>query len=132
MINLAQTVHDTFLSCLFSDGEDTSNAIIADSIIGKFGFHPERLEASRQLIIDVIRQMPEVFHPEKKGGGGGYSFLGLCYTKDNIHWAEHPTMNEFISLAFALNLGKFLMSREYWSFFPGGMPYLILDDEEIV
>lgn len=127
--NLAQNIHDAFISCLFVEGEDTTNAIIVDTIPGKVGFHPERLELSRQVVIDVIREMPMNFRPKKKGGSDGWSFLNLCMTKDGDHWAEQPTINEFIALAFALKLGKFLLPREFWMMLPGGMPYLVLDDE---
>jgi hypothetical protein len=41
----ANNVNEVFMDCLFRDGEDTSKAVIADGIMSKFGFHPDRLEA---------------------------------------------------------------------------------------
>lgn len=138
MQNIAQTVHDTFLACLYTEEEIASlqgatpqDAVIVDTIRGKVGFHPQRLEASRDKVIEVIREMPLPFRPTSKGGGDGWWFLNLCMTKDEVQWAEHPTMNELIALAFALKLGKFCLPREYWGMLPGGMPYLVLDDEEV-
>lgn len=120
----ADNVHSTFLSCLFKDGEDTSNHVRVSGILGDFGFHPERLESHREDVRTMLADLSDDFHSDK---GGGMSFLNACMTGDGDHWGEHPTMNELFCLGIGLGIARFLMPREMWSVFPGGMPYVSVD-----
>lgn len=113
-------MHDS----LHRDDESTDAGVRADGIMRNFCFHPGRLESHRGEVIDILRKMPEAFFSH---GGGGWSFLNLCMTKDGEHWAEHPTMEALCVLAFALKLGRWVMPKDFWVAMPGGMPYVVFN-----
>lgn len=108
------------MDCMFKDGEDISDAKIAEGVITKFGFHPSRLESHRIEIGELLAELPEQFQQSK---GGGWSFLNACMTKDDDQWGEHRDIDQLLCLGIAIDQAKILMSREMWSAFPGGMPY---------
>jgi len=133
----ATEVHDTLVSCLYTNEEIDAclaegldvpkDAIVVDGIMRAFGFHPARLEAARPQVKAWIKEMDPAF---LTSGGGGMSFLNLCMLADGTHWAEHPTCEAFVVLAFGLKLGSFPMPREMWKVLPGQMPYVTLVDAE--
>ena len=129
MENIAAKVHDIIMDSLYKpeevpDNVPPSDAVIAESIRGKMGFHPGRLESHRAEVVAILREMPENFHAS---GGGGYSFLALCEDKNGVQWGEHMNMDALCSLAFGLKLGEWCLPREVWSVLPGGMPYVVFD-----
>lgn len=122
----AETVHDTFMKCLFKDGEPTENHIIGEAVMMKAGFHPERLKESETLITEMLADLPDEF---KKSKGGGMSFLNMCNDKDGNQWADlHKTMDELVALGNAIGKLSFLMPKEMWDKLPGGMPYIVMED----
>lgn len=123
MIN-SEELEDLFVSCLFNDDEPTDNMIPVEGVMSRFGFHPERLEASREQVKAWLAQLPDSFH---KSGGGGMSFLNACTTKDDEHWGEHTSVDRLFCLGMGLGLAKCLMPRKMWSILPGGMPYFVVD-----
>lgn len=129
MDNKAQRVREILMDSLFRDEEIPNgkevpdDAVIVDGIMGKYGFNPQRLESHRTEVVEILKDMPDEFFPP----AGGWSFLNLCMDKSGVQWAEHPTMNDLCCLAIGLNLGKFLLPREMWKAFPGGMPYVGFD-----
>ena len=126
MENIAQKVHETFMNCLFSEGEPTDNHVIAEGVKTKVGFHPERLKAAEPTIAAILDEMPDEF---KKTGGGGWTFLNFCNDKHGNQWADlHKTMDELVMLGIATGKVSFqIMPRELWSTLPGGMPYLVIN-----
>lgn len=116
----AENVNKVFLDCLFQDGEDTSKAEIVEGIIAKFGFHPERLEANKTEIRDMLNELPDTFRDDK---GGGWSFLNACMTSTGNQWGEHQNIEQLLALGIATKQAKILMPREMWKLMPGGMPY---------
>lgn len=50
-------VRDTFVSCLFDEDEDMSSMVKAEGIMSTAGFHPERLEASRENIVSMLSDL---------------------------------------------------------------------------
>lgn len=126
----AARVHAIMMDVLFKPDEipaDKSlpaNAVVAEGIQVKFGFHKERLERHRAEMIEMLGDLPDEFH---EGKGGGWSFLNACNTRDGEQWADlHKTVNELFCLAIALGLAKWLMPRELWGSLPGGMPYVVV------
>ena len=115
-----ENVQRIVLDCLFKEGEDTSKAVIAEGVIGKFGFNPERLESHKKEIGEMLDCLPDNF---KEGKGGGWSFLNACYTKDGVHCGEHVNMDELFILGMATGQVECKMPRKLWSILPGGMPY---------
>ncbi len=121
----ADRVLEMMRYCLFKDGEPTDAAVKVESVVGRFGFHPERLAETRTELAELIREVvPDEF---LKGGGEGYSFLQLCMDRQGQQWAEHPTLDALIALALATELGGFCLPRDFWGAFPGGMPYVWFD-----
>ncbi len=118
----ADNVNWAFRDSLFQDGEPNKKYIKVEGIMDSFGFHPERLESHRLEVLDWISQLPPEF---LKSGGGGWSFLNLCNRADGQQWADdHKTMQALCCLAIGLDLGRWLLLRDFWSAFPGGMPYV--------
>lgn len=120
----AAAVSEIFFDCLFRDGEPTEPRIEVEGIMSKFGFHPGRIEAHKAEIMDLLLELPDNFRPLEAGGGGGWSFLCACNTRDAVHWGEHPNMEQLFALGLAsgqaLNLTP---QRSMWEILPGGMPY---------
>lgn len=120
----AENVESVFVDCLFRDGEDKSKAQIVDGIVHKFGFHPERLEAHKADIAELLNELPNEFQATN---GGGWSFLSACVTKNGDQWGEHRNIEQLLALGIATEQAKILFPREMWSAFPGGMPYFAVN-----
>lgn len=121
----AEKVHETFMNCLFKDGEPTENHKVGEGVMGKFGFHPERLKEAEPIITELLAELPDAF---KKGSGGGWSFLNMCEDKHGRQWADlHKTMDELVALGTATGKLSFQLPREMWTALPGGMPYLVIN-----
>lgn len=114
--------------CLFKDeelvnGQPPKDAVLVEGIVKNFGFHPGRLAEHKDEILELLHQLPNEFQDMGTGGGGGWSFLNACNTKDGVQWGEHNNMEELLCLGIATEQAEILMPREMWSAFPGGMPY---------
>jgi hypothetical protein len=120
----ADNVETVLLDCLFHDDEDMDNRIEVEGILHTYGFHPERLQGHAQDVIGMINCLPHQFLAPPYGEGG-WSFLNMCDDKDGVQWTGlHQTMEHLCVLAIGLGLGKWLMPRDMWKVFPGGMPYV--------
>ena len=124
---LCEQVQTILADSLFTDAElggaegPPSDVVLVEGIVRKWGFHPDRLEAHKEEVRNILALFPDEF---MQGKGGGWSFLNLCNTKDGVQWGEHPDMEALCCLAIGLGLGKWQMPKEMWSIFPGGMPYV--------
>lgn len=116
----AKAVREVLISCLYREDEDTSGVVPVDGVMIKVGFHPERLEAARPRILELLKELPDAF---KDTGGGGASFLNACVTKDKVQWGEHSNIDELLCLGLAARLVSFPIPRDLWEVLPGGMPY---------
>jgi len=125
--SLAERVEVIMRDSLFTDKETNNaeslpvDAVLVEGIINKYGFHPGRLETHRKEVREILKLLPDTFMKEK---GGGWSFLNLCYTKDDVQWGEHKDMEALCCLAIGLDLAHWQM-REMTSILPGGMPYVV-------
>lgn len=124
-----QAVEKVFDLCAIQSQEmfdKTPDAIIAECILHKIAFYPEKIKEHKQEIIDLLSQLPDEF---KEADGtnddmkGGWSFLNACVDKDGNHWGEHYAIEILISLGLAIGKIEFNMPRDMWKFLPGGMPY---------
>ena len=120
----SENVHNIFLDCLYKDGENTDNHVKALSIKMTIGFNPDRLNPNTNNIISMLSELPNEF---MKSGGGGWSFLNMCSDKNDNLWSGHEQVDELLALGLAIKKINYLMPREMWDAFPGGMPYLIID-----
>jgi len=119
----AENVIKTFNFCLFKEKENTNNVVKVDGIMHKFGFHPERLKASRNHIESMLVELPDAFHKDK---GGGWSFLNACENNKGEQWGEHTHIEQLFCLGIGIGKAKFQMDRKMWKMFPGGMPYVVI------
>ena len=121
----AENVETVFMECLFKGGENSSNAIIAEGITSKFGLHPDRIKEQEENIYSMLKELPEQF---QKKVGGGWSFLNACNDKNGKQWTGlHQKMEQLFVLGIACGKAKYLMPRDMWSAFPGGMPYCVVE-----
>lgn len=124
----AERVNEIFLDCLFRDGENTSNHVMAEGIVTNVGFHPDRLNSHKDEVVAMLDELPDEF---KKSGGGGWSFLNACDDKHGNQWTGlHQTMEQLFLLGIALGKVKCQLPREMWSVLPGGMPYYVINSHE--
>lgn len=119
----SENVSEIFMNCLFKEGENTENAIIAEGVMTKVGFHPERLKQATPSIEAMANELPDEFKPKR---GGGMSFLNACIDNKGNHWGEHKNIDQLVCLGIASGILKYLMPREMWEVLPGGMPYLVV------
>jgi hypothetical protein len=128
-------IRDIMLHCMFQDDEIGADrkapegAVIAEGIVQTYGFHPERLKSRSSEVGQLLLRLPTTFF---KSQGGGWSFLNACNTNEGEQWtAYHRDMEELICLGIGLDFCSFATKRETWNAFPGGMPYVIIDDLKI-
>lgn len=115
----AVNVEEVFIKCLFTQGEDTTKHMVGKGVAMSAGFHPERLEANRENVISMVKELDSSFHND------GMSFLNLCMTADGSQWGEHRSCDQLVMLASALGVCEILMAKELWPLCPGGVPYLM-------
>lgn len=125
----SKAVEKVFDSCAIQSQEmfdKTPDAIVAECILHKIAFYPEKIKEHKQEIIDLLNQLPDEF---KEADGtdddkkGGWSFLNACVDKDGNQWGEHYNIEILIALGIAIGKIEFNMPRDMWKFLPGGMPY---------
>jgi hypothetical protein len=123
----AQNVNDVFMFCMFKDDEvakvkGPEDFVLGDGVMVRVGFHPERLQQSKENVRELLSHLSSDFMTTE-GGGKGSSFLNACMTKTGVQWGEHKNVDELLMLGLALGFINYCLPREKWNFFPGGMPY---------
>lgn len=125
----ANELDGMFRNCLYLDdeiadpGKPPEGAVIVQGITANFGFHPGRLETTREKVRGWLDALPDAF---KQSSGGGYSFLGACDDREGNQWGEHTNMEQLFCLGIGLKLAEYCAPREVWSILPGGMPYIVV------
>lgn len=131
----AENVKETGLACMFSDeeiGTKTDDemkaiAIVSEGITVNFVFSPDKIKQQKENIKSLLSQLPDEF---MKSGGGGWSFLNACVTKNGTQWGEHRIMETLFCLGEAAGIVQLCMPREMWDILPGGMPFYTIDLEK--
>lgn len=135
----AEMVEKVYAACLFSDEETEgwdgtveglpAGAVVTEGILNQTAFHPGRIEENREVILDMLRELPVAFRTEV---GGGWSFLNACMREDGEQWTGlHRTQDCLMQLGMAIGAVKYVLPRDMWSVLPGGMPYLSVTLTEI-
>lgn len=119
----AENVSTTIKKCLFTDEEDMSVHVKAEGVIRNYGFHPERLKAQESQIVELLNQLPAVFH---QGTGDGCSFLAACEDRNGNLWGQHTDIEALMCMGIAIKRVQMLMPRNMWPLLPGGMPYFVV------
>ncbi len=125
MTKLTVKAVDKILKDVFyKDGENHDNAIKVEGVVHGFGFHPDRLKTHEAEIRELLAELPDPF---KKGSGDGWSFLEAAVDKHGNLWGDHATMEALFALGIATGIVRWMLPRELWGSFPGGMPYVQVD-----
>lgn len=132
----AARVEELFIDCLYGEDEDMTGYVEVDGILNPYGLHPGRLESHRVEVAAMLMELPLPFRktiaPDENGdvGGGGWSFLNAYMDRHDRQWTGlHQTQEQLIVMGIGLGLAEYLLGREAWAAFPGGVPYLQVDDE---
>ena len=105
----AENVNGIFFKCLFLNGEDTSNKVIAQGIVHTIGFHPGRLKENTLKICELVDQLPFSFRKSQ----GGNSFANMCKTDTGEQWADlDRTTEQLLTLGIAIKYLKYTLPRE--------------------
>ena len=83
-------------------------------------FSPQRLEKKRKLVTELLSKLPTGFK-------NGYTFLAFCITKNGYCWTSEQRVGEqLLVMAIGLGLAEYCLTKEMWSVFPSGVPYVII------
>lgn len=124
----ADRVNEVFTDCLLEDATDT---VEVEGIVHPVVFSRAKLDKYRTEIGEMLVELPLPFQPVAAGGGGGWSFLNACQDRDDNQWTGlHWTMEMLFQLGIGTDQAKWLMPRDMWSAFPGGMPYVAVFPKE--
>jgi hypothetical protein len=107
--------------------EDERPFVPVEGVIHDIAFHPDRLRSHRDEVHDMLMQLPEEF---RQHTGGGHSFLNAAGRADGVLWGEHMNVEQLLTLGIGLGLARWLMPKQVWAALPGGMPYVVVMDEE--
>ena len=100
-------------------GEDVEGFIFVHGVMFRVAFEQKKIDQEREVIAQMLNQLPEEFHKEE----AGYSFLYACMDRDENQWGEHGDIDALICLGLAAGMVKFPFPREVWGALPGGVPY---------
>lgn len=122
----SENVEAIFKDCLAESDEKIRQIISGVRI--KAGFNRDKVTANRDNILSMLSCLPKEFHAFK---GGGWTFLNLCVDADGRQWTDfHQMCDMLVCLGIAIGAVKFLLAREFWQCFPGGMPYVVVDIQQ--
>ena len=121
-------VHNLFLSLSYEESENKVEYVKAHGVIGNVGFHPVMLKEARRHIESMLYCLPKEF---MLSYGRGWSFLNIGLNKNGKQWTGvHQIMDELVMMGLAIGKIVFLSHKGTWRHYPGGMPYLVVLDEE--
>lgn len=116
-----QNVEAVFADCLADSAAHTLKGVLIE-----VAFNSEKIEAHKEDIMQMLMQLPKEFH---RTGGGGWTFLNMCIDRDGNQWTDyHQTQDKLVCLGRAIGAVEFLLQRDLWRVFPGGMPYIVIND----
>lgn len=123
----AKIIEEILKYCLFKQDENKDNKIIVEGIVHAYGFHPGRISEKKEVIKELLLELPIAF---MKNGGGGVSFLEACMDKYNNQWTdEHCAIENLFILGIATGQAQWCFPRDLWNALPGGMPYVMITVE---
>lgn len=124
----ASRISEVLKDCLFKneeivDGVPIFEPLITEGITTTFGFNPKRVLDNEKEINTMLDEMDTIFVE-------GWSFLNLCYDKDDNQWTgSHKTMEELMCLGMAIGRVSYCTpDKDIWALMPGGMPYIVIEN----
>lgn len=120
IILLENKVTEIFMDCLFTEDEDSTNFLEVEGILVNVGFNPIKIEKHRDSIRDLTNKLNENFLI-------GWSFLNICFNKDNELWtSSHKVCEQLLLLGLAIGKLEYILPRDVWNILPGKLPYIRL------
>ena len=117
----SENVEAVFKDCLANTAEHTLKGVLIE-----VAFNREKIAEHEQDIMQMLMQLPKEFH---RPGGCGWSFLNMCIDKNGNQWTDfHQTQDKLVCLGRSIGAVEFLMPRDLWKALPGGMPYIVIND----
>ncbi len=118
--NMAKLTEDALEYCLFKEGDNSKSRLEVEGIAHNYVFDSSRLEEKRELIMDIINELPEEFKE-------GSSFLNLCMNRYGQQWYDFQmTGEDLVVMAIGLGLMRYYFPKPFWNILPGGVPYIIV------
>lgn len=124
----SENVEKLFQSLLVQEGEqipDKSNSTTVRGITVHVSFRTTKIAKHKEEIRAMLNELPKQF---RGSHGGGWTFLNMVTREDGSQWGEQRQAEWLLLMGIAASLVKYLMPREDWDMFPGGMPYLVYRD----
>lgn len=117
----SENVEAVFKDCLANTTEYELKGVLIE-----VAFNREKIAKHEQDIMQMLMQLPEQFH---RPGGGGWTFLNMCIDKNGNQWTGlHQMQDKLVCLGRAIGAVEFLLPRDLWKAMPGGMPYIVIND----
>ena len=114
------------VEAIFKDCLTDERSFIVHGVRKRASFDREKVEAHEEEIMQMLMQLPTQFH---RPGGGGWTFLNMCIDRDGNQWTDlHDMQDKLVCLGRAIGSVEFLMPRDWRKVFPGGMPYIVIND----
>lgn len=115
--------------CLFKDDETPEDPIRVEGITRTFGFHRGRVREHTAEITALLAELSDEFQVQR---GGGWTFLNACTDRHGRLWTGEQTVaEELFVLGIAAGKARWLMPREMWEAFPGGVPYVAVTPDPV-
>ena len=122
-----------FKRCAYPIGKKVKkNAVRVEGIFGYHFFFPEELEAERELLTKMLRELPDKFVTTDGSSSGHFTQLGAH--RDGSMWCgDNPTKEMLFLMASGLGMAKFTLPRELWLTCPNNLPYIsvIISEEQV-
>lgn len=116
----SENVQRIFKDCV-SYGPDI---IPVEGVRMKASFSVKKLATHVNEITEMLEQLPDKSH---EGKGDGWTFLNMCIDKSGQQWTDfHTVCDMLVCLGLAIGQLSFVLPRELWKIFPGGMPYIVV------
>lgn len=126
----AKKVREIMMDCLYKEEEISDpnqppdGAVLIDGIVTKYALHPDRLKSHIEEITNLLSELPDAFQAKV---GGGWTFLNAREDKHGNQWGQHQDMEALFCLGIGIGKAQWLLPRDMWQVFPGGMPYVSID-----
>ena len=129
----AEVVHDLIMKCLHQDVKTVedlpANTVIVPGLIRTFAFNTDAIEENRARIKELLGELNPNF---RRQVGGGWSFIQMAVDKDDRQWGEQRTAEALLCLGIACSHAAYALPREGWPMMPGGVPYVMIDLDEVI
>lgn len=128
----AERVESLYHSCLKGKSSGSGNIVplqLVNGIMSNTLFDQDRIKEHKKEIYALLKELPDTY---LESGGGGMSFLGACYDRHGVQWTGmQVTMDRLFQLGIAIGKVEYVFDdRSLWPILPGGVPYLIIKDQE--